>query len=79
MTKNEFKQKALIHVAAALVKVMDEKADGVLDNEAAHYDIAGNAVRIVNALTEYASDPMTDEPIWFDEEDDEEDDEDDGE
>lgn len=55
MTRNDFRQKALIHIASALVKVMDEQCGGVLDNEAAHTKLAVNAVSIINALEDVAA------------------------
>lgn len=73
MTRNDFRQKALIHIAAALVKVYDEKKDGILDNEAAQYALASNAVSIMEALEEAAEphDPLNDHGVFFDDEDDE--------
>ena len=68
MTRNDFRQKALIHIASALVKVMDEQCDGVLDNEAAHTKLAVNAVSIMSELEDAAMphDPMNDHGIYFD-------------
>jgi hypothetical protein len=50
MTGNDFRAKALIHIAAALVKVYDEKCDGIVDNEAAQNALAKNACDIAQAL-----------------------------
>ena len=71
MTRNDFRQKALIHIASALVKVMDEQRDGVLDNEASHTQLAVNAVSIMSELEDAAMphDPMNDHGIYFDDDD----------
>lgn len=50
MTPDEFLQKAMIHVGAALVKVYDEKCDGIVDNKAAQNALADNARDIAQAL-----------------------------
>lgn len=50
MTGKDFQAKALIHIAAALVKVYDEKCDGIVDNEAAQNALAKNACDIAQAL-----------------------------
>lgn len=78
MTRNEFRQRTLIAIASALVKVMDEQADGILDNEAAQTALAVNAVSIMSELEDAAMphDPMNDHGIYFDDDDDEDFDED---
>ena len=50
MTRNDFRQEALIHIASALVKVMDETSDGIIDNSYAHTQLAANAHSIVSKL-----------------------------
>ena len=50
MTTTEFLQKAMNHVGAALVKVYDEKCDGIVDNKAAQDALAKNAHDIAQAL-----------------------------
>ncbi len=50
MTGNDFRAKALIHIAAALVKVYDEQCDGIIDNQAAQNALAKNACDIAQAL-----------------------------
>ena len=45
---------ALIHIASALVKVMDETSDGIIDNKSAHTKLADNAMRIVSQLEDAA-------------------------
>lgn len=74
MTRNDFRAKALIHIAAALVKVYDEKCDGIVDNDAAQVALANNAVSIMANLEEAAMphDPLNPNGIFFDDEDDEE-------
>ena len=68
MTRNDFRQKALIHIASALVKVMDEQCEGILDNEAAHTRLAVNTVSIMSELEDAAMphDPTNDHGIYFD-------------
>lgn len=46
----------MIHVGAALVKVYDEKCDGIVDNEAAQNALAKNALDIAQALLDTALD-----------------------
>lgn len=70
MTRNDFRAKALIHIAAALVKVYDEKCDGIVNNEAAQVALADNAVAIMANLEEAAT--LNPNGIFFDDEDDEE-------
>lgn len=70
MTRNDFRAKALIHIAAALVKVYDEKCDGIVDNDAAQVALANNAVSIMANLVEAAT--LNPNGIFFDDEDDEE-------
>lgn len=70
MTRNDFRAKALIHIAAALVKVYDEKCDGIVCNEAAQVALADNAVSIMANLEEAAT--LNPNGIFFDDEDDEE-------
>ena len=70
MTGNDFRAKALIHIAAALVKVYDEKCDGIVNNEAAQVALADNAVSIMANLVEAAT--LNPNGIFFDDEDDEE-------
>jgi hypothetical protein len=70
MTGNDFRAKALIHIAAALVKVYDEKSDGIVDNEASQVALADNAVSIMANLEEAAT--LNPNGIFFDDEDDEE-------
>ncbi len=74
MTRNDFRAKALIHIAAALVKVYDEKCDGIVDNEAAQVALSNNAVSIMANLEDAAMshDPLNPNGIFFDDEDDEE-------
>ena len=50
MTRNEFRQRAMIHVAAALVKVMAEKSGGMLDNMEGRIRLAANAAKICDEL-----------------------------
>lgn len=50
MTRNEFRQKALISIAAALVKVMDEQVNGIINNDAAHDTLVQNAEDIAFKL-----------------------------
>ena len=50
MTGNDFRAKALIHIAAALVKVYDEQSDGIIDNKTAQNALARNACDIAQAL-----------------------------
>lgn len=50
MRPDEFLQKAMIHVAAALVKVYDEQCNGIVDNQAAQNALARNARDIAKAL-----------------------------
>ena len=50
MTGNDFRAKALIHIAAALVKVYDEQSDGIIDNKIAQNALAKNACDIAQAL-----------------------------
>lgn len=50
MRPDEFLQKAMIHVGAALVKVYDEKCNGIVDNQAAQNALAKNARDIAKAL-----------------------------
>lgn len=50
MTPDEFLQKAMIHVGAALVKVYDEKCNGIVDNMAAQNALAKDARNIAKAL-----------------------------
>ncbi len=50
MRPDEFLQKAMIHVGAALVIVYDEKCDGIVDNMAAQHALARNARDIAKAL-----------------------------
>ena len=56
MTPDEFLQKAMIHEGAALVKVYDEKCDGIVDNEAAQNALAKNALDIAQTLLDTALD-----------------------
>lgn len=56
MTPDEFLQKAMIHVGASLVKVYDEKCDGIVDNEAAQNALAKNARDIAQSLLDTAID-----------------------
>lgn len=56
MTPDEFLQKAMIHVGEALVKVYDEKCDGIVDNEAAQNALAKNALDIAQTLLDTALD-----------------------
>ncbi|MBR2881367.1 MAG: hypothetical protein IKB96_03260 [Prevotella sp.] len=56
MTPDEFVQKAMIHVGAALVKVYDEKCDGIVDNDEAQNALAKNAIDIAQTLLYYALD-----------------------
>lgn len=56
MTPDEFLQKAMINVGAALVKVYDEKCDGIVDNEAAQNALAKNALDIAQTLLDTALD-----------------------
>ena len=56
MTPSEFLQQAMIHVGAALVKVYDEKCDGIVDNEAAQNALAKNALDIAQTLLDTALD-----------------------
>ena len=70
MTRNDFRAKALIHIAAALVKVYDEKCTGIVNNEAAQVALADNAVSIMANLEEAAT--LNPNGIFFDDEDDEE-------
>lgn len=46
----------MIHVGAALVKVYDEKCDGIVDNEAAQNALAKNALDIAQTLLDTALD-----------------------
>lgn len=56
MTPDEFLQKTMIHVGAALVKVYDEKCGGIVDNEAAQNALTKNARDIAQALLDTALD-----------------------
>lgn len=56
MTPDEFLQKAMIHVGAALVKVYDEQSDGIIDNQTAQNALARNARDIAHALLDTAFD-----------------------
>lgn len=56
MTPEEFLQQVMIHVGAALVKVYDEKCDGIVDNEAAQNALAKNALDIAQTLLDTALD-----------------------
>lgn len=46
----------MIHVGAALVKVYDEKCDGIVDNQADQNALARNARDIAHALLDTAFD-----------------------
>ena len=56
MTPDEFLLFLMIHVGAALVKVYDEKCDGIVDNEAAQNALAKNALDIAQTLLDTALD-----------------------
>ena len=56
MTGNDFRAKALIHIAAALVKVYDEQSDGIIDNQVDQNALARNARDIAHALLDTAFD-----------------------
>ena len=56
MTPEEFLQNAMIHVGAALVKVYDEKCDGIIDNQVDQNALARNARDIAHALLDTAFD-----------------------
>ena len=64
MKRYDFRAQALILVASALVKVMDEKVYGVVDNQDSHRRIAENAISIVKQLDDVA----TEAGICFDDE-----------
>ena len=56
MTRNEFVIEAMLRVGAALVKVYDEKAEGITDNDAAQQDLADNAWSIATRMADTAFD-----------------------
>ena len=66
MKKNEFRAVALINIASALVKVMDEQCEGILNNETAQIKLAGNAVGIMSALENAATDSKNNSRLHFD-------------
>lgn len=51
MTKKEFMTEAVLRIGAALVKVMDEQAIGILNEDRARKELAINAWLIAQELT----------------------------
>lgn len=58
MDRNEFLQRAMIAVGAALVKCYDEKCDGIIGNEMYRDDLAYEARLIAKHLEYHADDLM---------------------
>lgn len=54
MTKKEFMTEAVLRIGAALVKVMDEQAIGILNEDRARKELAINAWLIAQELTAVA-------------------------
>jgi hypothetical protein len=50
--KREFIQQAAINFGAAMVKVMDEQSDGIVDNAAANQKVSENATELAFDLAE---------------------------
>ncbi len=51
MTKKEFYEEAVLRVAAALVKVLDETSEGIIDNPEARTKLAETAREVAHELT----------------------------
>lgn len=51
MTKKEFYEEAVLRVAAALVKVLDETSEGIIDNPEARTKLADTAREVAHELT----------------------------
>lgn len=54
MERNEFVQRAMIAVGAALVKCYDEKCDGIIGNDENQYELSLNAHDIALQLLDRA-------------------------
>ncbi len=60
MTKKEFMTEAVLRIGAALVKVMDEQAIGILNEDRARKELAINAWLIAQELTAVAEKELID-------------------
>lgn len=60
MTKKEFMTEAVLRIGAALVKVMDEQAIGILNEDRARKELANNAWLIAQELTAIAEKELID-------------------
>lgn len=60
MTKKEFMTEAVLRIGAALVKVMDEQAIGILNEDRARKELANNAWLIAQELTAVAEKELID-------------------
>ena len=60
MTKKEFMTEAVLRIGAALVKVMDEQAIGILNEDCARKELAINAWLIAQELTAVAEKELID-------------------
>lgn len=60
MTKKEFMTEAVLRIGAALVKVMDEQAIGILNEDRARKELAINAWLIAQELTAIAEKELID-------------------
>ena len=60
MTKKEFMTEAVLRIGAALVKVMDEQATGILNYKGARNELAKNAWLIAKELTEVVEEELID-------------------
>jgi hypothetical protein len=60
MTKKEFMTEAVLRIGAALVKVMDEQAIGILNEDRARKELAINAWLIAQELTAFAEKELID-------------------
>ena len=60
MTKKEFMTEAVLRIGAALVKVMDEQAIGILNHKQARNELAKNAWLIAKELTEVVEEELID-------------------
>lgn len=56
MDRNEFVQRAMIAVGAALVKCYDEKCDGIIGNDENQFELSLNAQGIALLLLDRAND-----------------------
>ena len=60
MKKKEFMTEAVLRIGAALVKVMDEQAIGILNEDRARKELAINAWLIAQELTAVAEKELID-------------------